>query len=352
MSLEKVFGVFSIVNSSTCKLGLAMLIAVFLVFNHGCTTSDELRQFGTAESESVSLQVQLTPFYTATVTPTATSTITPSPTVTLTPTPMPRLHVVKEGEELLVIAMRYGITLESLLAANPGVNPQILIVGSELVIPEPGQQVHFSTPVTLLPTPVPLSLSDFNCLTSADGGAWCFLLVGNSHDRSVESISVRIQIIDGLGVSYSREAAAPLNRLPPDAALPLGIYFPAPYDESVKSPIRQPIVDGAELLTALFLPPDDERYLPVSIRNLRTEILSQGSSAEISGELFLESAGGEAAHIRVLAVAYDENREIIGFRRREIKDLLVVGEQLPFAVRVYSAGGIIDHVELMVEAVQ
>jgi LysM repeat protein len=65
-------------------------------------------------------------------------------TVPDTPTPEPppqggTVYVVKSGDIPLTIAEQFGITVEELLAANPGIDPSGLQIGQELVIPPPNQ---------------------------------------------------------------------------------------------------------------------------------------------------------------------------------------------------------------------
>ncbi len=45
-------------------------------------------------------------------------------------------HIIQSGDTLTSIARRYGISLDSLLATNPGINPKTL---------KPGQKVHLAT---------------------------------------------------------------------------------------------------------------------------------------------------------------------------------------------------------------
>jgi len=52
-------------------------------------------------------------------------------------TPTPILHRVKEGETLLWIAMKYDVSVEAIMEANDLVNPDVLAVGQELIIPAP-----------------------------------------------------------------------------------------------------------------------------------------------------------------------------------------------------------------------
>ena len=77
---------------------------------------------------------------------TVTSTTTPPVVTTTVPVERPpasspvvrtRTHTVKAGENPYSIARQSGISLNTLLAANPGVNPKRLQVGHALVIPKP-----------------------------------------------------------------------------------------------------------------------------------------------------------------------------------------------------------------------
>ena len=48
-----------------------------------------------------------------------------------------QVHIVEAGEFPAVIAPLYGITMEELMAANPGIDPTTLQIGDCLTIPEP-----------------------------------------------------------------------------------------------------------------------------------------------------------------------------------------------------------------------
>lgn len=54
-------------------------------------------------------------------------------------------HVVKSGENMFRISLRYGVTLSELQAANPGVRPQSLRVGQKLAIPSHGKDSGVTT---------------------------------------------------------------------------------------------------------------------------------------------------------------------------------------------------------------
>ncbi len=92
------------------------------------------------------------PLAAGTPAPTAPAASTPRPTPAPTATPVPsgpsptpvtrvedgRLtYVVQEGDYPELIAQKFGISTEELLAANPGIDPRGLHIGDVLIIPTP-----------------------------------------------------------------------------------------------------------------------------------------------------------------------------------------------------------------------
>jgi serine-type D-Ala-D-Ala carboxypeptidase/endopeptidase (penicillin-binding protein 4) len=83
--------------------------------------------------------------------PTVAAAPTPEPVPTAEPAPVPtptrptptaapaaprtRTHTVAKGENLTVIARRYGVTLNALVAANPRMSPRRLMPGVKLTVP-------------------------------------------------------------------------------------------------------------------------------------------------------------------------------------------------------------------------
>jgi hypothetical protein len=61
-----------------------------------------------------------------------------SPTPSAAPTP--QVYIVEPGDTLSLIATRFGVTVDEILAANPQIrNPNRIAVGDEITIPEPAQ---------------------------------------------------------------------------------------------------------------------------------------------------------------------------------------------------------------------
>ncbi|WBL37394.1 LysM peptidoglycan-binding domain-containing protein [Tepidiforma flava] len=60
----------------------------------------------------------------------------PTPTPAgATPTPAARTYVVKSGDTLFQIALDNGTTVDAILAVNPGLDPDTLSVGMEILLP-------------------------------------------------------------------------------------------------------------------------------------------------------------------------------------------------------------------------
>jgi LysM repeat protein len=64
-------------------------------------------------------------------------TPTTEPEPVTTPSSLGQTYTVQSGDIPVTIAERFGITVEELLAANPGIDPRGLQVGDVLIIPAP-----------------------------------------------------------------------------------------------------------------------------------------------------------------------------------------------------------------------
>lgn len=275
-----------------------------------------------------------TPYQTATASPTATPL--PFQTAEVIPTPTPVLYTVRPNDTLAAIAVRYGVTVEALLAANPGVRPTALTVGTQLVIP------LGSVPVEPTPTPLPLVVWSPKCWPEAGGGLWCLAIVRNEYAETLENLSALFTLLDEKGIEQTAQIAyAPLDILPPGKAMPLGVHF-AP-------PVAMPAEVRVQVLTAIRLLPGDVRYLQATLDNLTVALDSSGRVARLAGRVLLEEEQS-ATQVWVLAVAYDAGGAPVGYRRWEAQQSLAAGESLTFAFTLASLGPPIAQVEFLVEA--
>lgn len=267
------------------------------------------------------------------------SALQPSPTPTL------RVHEVVSGEVLGYIAGRYGVTVDQIVKANPGMNPDFLTIGQKITIPNPvpGSNIASSGSTMPTPTPVVVGLGRVNCYRSLEGGAWCFFTVRNGQGNMIENVSADVKLFDAAGQQIDELVAFTiLDIIPPGGVLPIAAYFDAP--------VPYPVTATAVVNSGILVPTGDTRYLPVTVKNQSVVIQSDGLSAMITGEVVPDDATKAASSIWVAAVAYDASDAIVGVRRGMSTSALPAGQAHPFSLTVYSSNDAIVRVELAVEA--
>ncbi|HZD55197.1 MAG TPA: LysM domain-containing protein, partial [Anaerolineales bacterium] len=321
-----------------------MVILVFLLVTTACAeTSSPATTTPTATR-------QLTPYWSPTPSNTLASKSIQinSPTPPPTPTPTPVTYQVTKGDTMLGIALRFGVSLEDLLAANPEVDPRFLSVGATLVIPLKVEE----TAVLITPTPPAVGLESPTCYETADTGAWCFLLVENTQSYALENISAWLNLYSSEGENIRGEMGiTPLNLLPAEKSMPVAVFFAPPVPEDFSA--------NGDRFTALAVSKKDERYLNVSVTVDQVEIGPTGLEGRIRGVIELPKKSPPANLLWLVAVAYDDDGKVAGLRKWEAagnedgddaKYVLNSGESLPFEFVVYSLGPEIKRVEVLVEA--
>ena len=255
----------------------------------------------------------------------------------LLPTATTFMVTVVQGDTLTGIARRYGISIETLLAANPGILAAAIPVGTTLSIPAGDESSFESTP-----TPAALPVQQARCWPETNGGLWCFALVQNEYAETLENISAQFILLDAIGQEFDSQAAfALLNTLPPGGVMPLAIHFPAPQPADVSVLVQ--------VQTAIRLLPGDARSLPVMLENTLVSVDASGRTAQVSGQVILTEAG-TASTLWVLATAYDDSGNVVGVRRWESPSALTADEPVSFDFLLSSVGPEIDKVEFLAEA--
>lgn len=246
------------------------------------------------------------------------------------PTPTPFIYTVVQNDTLFAIAANFNISLDALMAANPGVDARALSPGTELIIPTGAEAAATSIPQI---TPVPVTVLPVQCYSSAAGELWCFLPVVNDGDQPLENVTGIIQLVDASGeVLANMEAVPPLDVVAVGTKMPLVGYLdeaPAGWTQA-----------QAELLSAFWLPSIEGLY--VNVTDLDFDWAPAGeNAARVQGTLNL---AGDASSVWVLAVAYDSAGSIVGVRRWES-----AGEP-SFNFWVYSLAGEIADVQVLAQA--
>jgi len=293
-----------------------------------------------------------------TLTPNSTATAIPTliPTATLTPTPAPVTWTVGKGDELMAIAFFYGITLEELLGANPSVTPNWMSVGTVLEIPVTPTPLPTNTPTatpTNTPEPLPSQTATSGAVIELQGepacyphplrGLNCLALIFNQGDTTLENPAVSFTLTSSDGDFESEVVVfAPLNLLPAGSSLPVLASFPAPVPEIYDLQVQ---IDS-------WLPtmPDDDRYAQTGIVESQIRISEDYPLAYVEGEINVQTENREIASLWLLAIAFDEDGNPVGFRRWEAALPLTQNQNIAFETIVYSLGPDIDKVELMAEA--
>ena len=289
---------------------------------------------------------RLTPYLTAIPVPTSTPMQPPLVTrVPVLPTPTPFTYTVEEGDTLLGIAAKFGVSLEELRVANPSVDPHFLSIGATILIPTGGGELG----AFALPTPVPVTLvfGAPSCYSTADRGVWCSLVVKNEHQQNLENLSALVTLYDESGQRLDGLVALPpINLLQPGQQLPLVAFFA--------------LLDGrgntanAQIQTASMVPLDDTRYLPVSLELQEVVIHEHGQFARVRGDLalaFQDGAESQPTHlVRLALIGYGADGGIVGARRWESKTKLAPGASQTFQASVFSVGPEIVRVDVLAEA--
>ncbi|MGV7976869.1 MAG: LysM domain-containing protein [Anaerolineaceae bacterium] len=273
---------------------------------------------------------------------TATPTLTPSPT----PTGTPVYYQVDADDDMFGISLRYGISLDALMTANPTVIPYAMGVGTLLLIPiTQTAPAPSSTPAQAgQETPQPGASLQTDCYRDKTGGVLCFALAVNDTEKDKENVSAKVTLTSEDG-EYTRTQTAilPLNLLKAGQSLPLITYFQAPTPEKFNA--------SAVIDFSLPVPENDARYLSAQPTELEVSCSREKLSCAVSGRVLLSPESAQADTLWVLVVAYSLDGRVAGIRRWDAQTPAgSAAVPLDFSALVYSAGPEIERVEVFAEA--
>ncbi len=308
---------------------LALLFGFVILV--GCLPLDQAEQ---------AVDGQLTPWHTATAAatfPVKDPAILPS-TPTPAPTPTPTIHIVSLGETISSIALRYGLDMNTMLSANPAIDPYALIVGDQVIIPAGSEQAQIGD----LTEPIALDISQPECHRTPEGGLWCFAILSNPLTEAASDLAVTFKILGSSSEELaSQTVPAVMNRLDPGQTIPASVYFfdPMPISYNVT----------ANLASAFLASQSAKTFIPVDTGSPTVEIT--GRLARVTGEAIPAADPGKTVDVWVVALAYDLNGNLVGLRRIENRVTLVEGKGVNFNLFVYSSGGGINSVIIKSEAI-
>lgn len=319
-----------------------LIVMIFLLVLAGCTAGDiSLPTVVPLPTDTpvIALTPSTSPL--PTNTPVPTQTLQPTPTLTLSPV----THTVTEKDDMFGLALRFGISLDALKAANPNVIPNMMGVGTVLIIPVTPTPPSTSTgPGSPTPTPDPFSPLRFAmepiCYQDALGGAYCFAQLENISNSPVENPSVRFTLNGSDSTALEMDGILPLNILPAQETMPIVAYFPSPVPTSYE--VSAQVADWLPVMA------DDARYMDAAITAEPPAIATGSSFVDASGSVTIPEESAE--YIWVLGVVYDADGQVLGLRRWEAEVPLSAGNSVPFDFRVFAMQGEIMTLKLFVEA--
>lgn len=232
-------------------------------------------------------------------------TATPLPPPTVTPTPTPIIYEISEGDTILGIAIQKNTTTDEILQLNPGVRPELLQIGSTLVLPPPATPIFGGAAAT--PLPVKLTILQTHLYQTAGGRSWIIGELINEGDHWVTQSRLRIGALDSSGTLLGEQAAwtsGPL--IPPGETVPFGVLWPGELpDDTTPSAAVGP----ADALVDPF-DPALGRFSLLTVRD--TSLVRLETGAAITGELFNPSETTTAVG-EVVVTWRGRGDQIIGF---------------------------------------
>lgn len=246
------------------------------------------------------------------------TTVTPLPPPSPTPSATPIVYTIAAGDTLLAIALQRGNTVAEIMALNPGIRPEMLQIGQEIILPPPATplaQAAASTPV-----PARLAVAQLQSYRSPTGGLWLLGELYNEGDRPVENTQVELGLhaADGRLLQTAVTWAA-ATLIPAGARSPFGLLLPdAPPEFAYASVARI----AGESVTDL-----GTRYLDVQVQE--TAVTPHGAWTEVSG--WVQNTGeSQATAVRLILTLYDSQGQMSGYAQQLLPQSLAPGERAPF----------------------
>ncbi|MDW8318146.1 MAG: FxLYD domain-containing protein [Anaerolineae bacterium] len=263
--------------------------------------------------------------------PTATPEPTPlpSPTATPSPTPTPVYYRIQAGDNLYIIARKFGVTREALLAVNEIENERALQVGQLLLIPLAGETGPPEPTPTYTPTPLPVQVVNVYFHPSPLGELTVLGEARNASGMDLERVLVRITLFDGADRPLaSGQAYTELEVLAPGERGPFAVRFAEPPQGFAS--YQAEVLAAAPAYTGSL----HRDLRPVDVTSEETP----GGALRIAGRL-LNVGAEEAIQTTVVVTAYDPLGRVVAVRRVAPEHPTVArGGEVAFAVDLIPAG--------------
>jgi LysM repeat protein len=242
-------------------------------------------------------------------------------------TPTPEFYLVRAGDTLVDIASARGTTLDEILALNPGIQPELLLVGQAIAVP-PLPTIAAVEPVVAT-GPLAVEIRGLSTYPSAAGGTWVLGEVINTGPESAELVRVKVSLESSADeVLSSEDVWLTPATMPSMSRAPFGVLFP-----EVRPGEATPTAEvvGGRLVYQL-----GSRYLNLAV--VDAEVTIGRSPIRVSGQV--ENQGQQPArHISVVTTFYDEQEAVTGYHELSLGEIIEPGESRPFEFIALPPGG-------------
>ena len=259
---------------------------------------------------------------------------TPPPTATATPTPEPVIYRIQQGENLYIIAAKFGITHDLLRDVNGIEDERALQVGQELIIPLGGQTGPIEPTPTATPTPLPAEVRNVFFHPSPLGELAVLGEVLNTSGTDLERVLVRASLFDEDDrLLASQSAFVALDVVAPGELAPFALRF-------AEAPQRFASYQ-AEILSAV----------PAYLGSLHRDLEARGITAEkrprepmvLDGRVW-NYGTEEAVGVIVVVTTYDPLGRVVGMRSVVPEHNVVPrGGETEFHIELVPAGPVITY---------
>lgn len=266
--------------------------------------------------------------------------ITPEPVPTSTPKPSatPRIYIVQEGDTLFEIALNLGSTLDEILSLNPGISPELIQVGQNLIVP--ARVSEQSETEEHKQSPFLLEVLTVAYYRTPQGTLWVLGEVINQNEIPVTNVRVEIAIRntrENVETRFSTWVAPSV--IPPRTKAPFGLLLDT-------APLDLEIV-GAELVSGQALPELGNQYLDLAVRDAAVTI--NDSSVQLAG--LVENEGPQTAtQIRLVTTLYDDQENVTGYLETVIPESLAAGDTVPFQLEIPAASSRLTDYSFVIQA--
>lgn len=239
---------------------------------------------------------------------------------------------VKKGDTFLAIALAHGVSVEQLAAANPSVDPNMILPNQELVIP-PADPLAFSQYMDKSYRQY-VQINSSACYPETDFSAVCLVEVTSLADAPIANLRFEFTLTDSSGNEVRSEAAPFLAvLLPGERQL---------FSFSVAGTFSFPAA-AAGAITALRLFPASDFSLRVPQSAYETTLSSSESGKTATIQIKLKDDASATMYI-VAANAYNNEGIPIGVRAAFLEN------SRELEMTLYALTGQIAQVELQVES--